>query len=122
MSTSSPRARRGGAGPGCGATARAGPVGGQRGPEREREEGLGRVGSEEHLLLGRDHIRESLGGLTFQVSASSFFQTNTVQAERLFAVVEAACGLDGGETSWISIRDRRDQPPARAPQPVGVRH
>ena len=56
------------------------------------------VGSEEHLLLGRDHIRESLGGLTFQVSASSFFQTNTVQAERLFGVVEAACGLDGGET------------------------
>src|SRR2546426_470560 len=56
------------------------------------------VGSEEHLLLGRDHIRESLGGLTFQVSANSFFQTNTVQAERLFAVVEAACGLDGRET------------------------
>src|SRR6266542_1666264 len=56
------------------------------------------VGSEEHLLLGRDHIRESLGGLTFQVSANSFFQTNTVQAERLFAVVEAACGLEGGET------------------------
>src|SRR2546425_3757662 len=56
------------------------------------------VGSEEHLLLGRDHIRESLGGLTFQVSANSFFQTNTVQAERLFAVVKAACGLDGRET------------------------
>src|SRR2546422_9339901 len=49
-------------------------------------------------LFRSDHIRESLGGLTFQVSASSFFQTNTVQAERLFAVVEAACGLDGGET------------------------
>src|SRR5881296_1217947 len=56
------------------------------------------VGTEEHLLLGRDHIRESLGGLTFQVSANSFFQTNTVQAERLFAVVEAACELDGHET------------------------
>jgi 23S rRNA (uracil1939-C5)-methyltransferase len=56
------------------------------------------VGSEEHLLLGRDHIRESLGGLTFQVSANSFFQTNTAQAERLFAVVEAACELDGSET------------------------
>src|SRR5262249_30971327 len=38
------------------------------------------------------------GGLTFQVSASSFFQTNTVQAERLFAVVEAACELSGAET------------------------
>ena len=56
------------------------------------------VGSEEHLLLGRDDIRESLGGLTFQVSANSFFQTNTVQAERLFAVVEAACELTGRET------------------------
>jgi 23S rRNA (uracil1939-C5)-methyltransferase len=56
------------------------------------------VGTEEHLLLGRDHIRESLGGLTFQVSASSFFQTNTVQAERLFQVVEAACEFDGTET------------------------
>jgi 23S rRNA (uracil1939-C5)-methyltransferase len=56
------------------------------------------VGTEEHLLLGREYIRESLGGLTFQVSANSFFQTNTVQAERLFAVVEAACGLEGGET------------------------
>src|SRR5258705_8426697 len=56
------------------------------------------VGTEEHLLLGRDHIRESLGGLTFQVSASSFFQTNTVQAERLFGVVEAACEFEGTET------------------------
>ena len=56
------------------------------------------VGTEEHLLLGRDHIRESLGGLTFQVSANSFFQTNTVQAERLFGVVEQACVLAGGET------------------------
>jgi 23S rRNA (uracil1939-C5)-methyltransferase len=56
------------------------------------------VGSEEHLLLGRDHIREALGGLTFQVSANSFFQTNTLQAERLFGIVEAACELSGGET------------------------
>ncbi|MEK7387595.1 MAG: 23S rRNA (uracil(1939)-C(5))-methyltransferase RlmD [candidate division NC10 bacterium] len=56
------------------------------------------VGTEEHLLLGRDHIRESLGGLAFQVSANSFFQTNTAQAERLFAVVEEACALAGGET------------------------
>ena len=45
------------------------------------------VGVEEHLLGGRDHIRESLGGLIFQVSAGSFFQTNTAQAERLFDLV-----------------------------------
>jgi 23S rRNA (uracil1939-C5)-methyltransferase len=56
------------------------------------------VGTEEHLLWGREHIRESLGGVQFQVSANSFFQTNTRQAERLFAVVEAACALDGTET------------------------
>jgi 23S rRNA (uracil1939-C5)-methyltransferase len=56
------------------------------------------VGTEEHVLLGRDHITESLAGLTFQVSANSFFQTNTVQAERLFALVAQACELRGGET------------------------
>jgi 23S rRNA (uracil1939-C5)-methyltransferase len=56
------------------------------------------VGVEEHLLGGRDHIRESVGGLSFQVSANSFFQTNTAQAERLFAIVLEAAALTGGET------------------------
>ena len=56
------------------------------------------VGVEEHLLGGRDHIRESVGGLTFQVSANSFFQTNTRQAERLFELVVDSAGLTGGET------------------------
>ena len=56
------------------------------------------VGSEEHVLLGRETITESLRGLSFQVSANSFFQTNTMQAERLFALVEAACASEGHET------------------------
>ncbi|HVQ74216.1 MAG TPA: 23S rRNA (uracil(1939)-C(5))-methyltransferase RlmD [Candidatus Binatia bacterium] len=56
------------------------------------------VGVEEHLLGGRDHIRESVGGLSFQVSPSSFFQTNTAQAERLFALALEATGLTGAET------------------------
>ena len=56
------------------------------------------VGSEEHLLLGRDQITETLSGVDFAVSANSFFQTNTVQAERLFALVAEACALDGSET------------------------
>jgi 23S rRNA (uracil1939-C5)-methyltransferase len=56
------------------------------------------VGSEEHLLAGRDHINESLGGLAFRVSANSFFQTNTTQAERLFQIVLDACELGGHET------------------------
>ncbi len=56
------------------------------------------VGTEEHVLLGRDHIVESLGGLRFQVSAGSFFQTNTLQAARLFDLVADACELGGDET------------------------
>jgi len=56
------------------------------------------VGTEEHLLLGRDTITESLGGVDFHVSANSFFQTNTVQAERLFGIVTDACALTGTET------------------------
>ncbi len=56
------------------------------------------VGVEEHLLGGRDHIRESLGGLTFQVSSGSFFQTNTQQAERLFDLVLDSAALGGHET------------------------
>jgi 23S rRNA (uracil1939-C5)-methyltransferase len=56
------------------------------------------VGVEEHLLGGRDHIRERVGGLTFQISANSFFQTNTVQAERLFGLVQESAALAGPET------------------------
>jgi 23S rRNA (uracil1939-C5)-methyltransferase len=56
------------------------------------------VGTEEHLLAGRDQITEVLDGVTFQVSPNSFFQTNTLQAERLFALVEEAAALDGAET------------------------
>lgn len=56
------------------------------------------VGVEEHLLGGRDHIRETMGGLTFRVSANSFFQTNTRQAERLFDLVIDSTGLTGTET------------------------
>jgi 23S rRNA (uracil1939-C5)-methyltransferase len=56
------------------------------------------VGTEEHVLLGRDHITERLDGVTFQVSANSFFQTNTLQAERLFEVVAEGAQLVGEET------------------------
>jgi len=56
------------------------------------------VGTEEHVLHGRDHITERLAGVTFQISANSFFQTNTRQAERLFEIVAEAAELTGGET------------------------
>jgi 23S rRNA (uracil1939-C5)-methyltransferase len=56
------------------------------------------VGTEEHLLRGADTITETLGGIHFEISPNSFFQTNTAQAERLFAVVDEACALSGVET------------------------
>jgi 23S rRNA (uracil1939-C5)-methyltransferase len=55
-------------------------------------------GLEEHVLAGRDHIREEIGGLTFEVSPNSFFQTNSAQAERLFELVVDAAALGGDET------------------------
>lgn len=51
----------------------------------------------EHLLAGRPHLVERLCGLEFVVSANSFFQTSSAQAERLYQLVaEAAGGLGFG--------------------------
>ncbi len=41
-------------------------------------------GQREEIYLGEGFIREEIGGLRFKVSASSFFQTNVPQAERLY--------------------------------------
>jgi 23S rRNA (uracil1939-C5)-methyltransferase len=56
------------------------------------------IGVEEHPIAGNQRIRERLGGLEFAISASSFFQTNTRQAERLFGIVVEYAGLTGRET------------------------
>jgi 23S rRNA (uracil1939-C5)-methyltransferase len=56
------------------------------------------VGVEEHPIAGTEAIRERLGGLTFSISANSFFQTNTGQAEQLCRVVRAYAELSGRET------------------------
>ncbi len=42
------------------------------------------VGDEEVVYLGPGYIEEELGDYRFQISANSFFQTNTEQAERLY--------------------------------------
>jgi 23S rRNA (uracil1939-C5)-methyltransferase len=56
------------------------------------------VGVEEHPVAGREAIRERLAGLEFSISANSFFQTNTRQAEHLFGVVAEYAELSGSET------------------------
>jgi 23S rRNA (uracil1939-C5)-methyltransferase len=56
------------------------------------------VGEEEVLLFGRPTIEESINGFVFEISANSFFQTNTLGAEKLYSTVEEYAGLTGSET------------------------
>lgn len=42
------------------------------------------------LVFGREHLEETLNGLTFHVQMPSFFQTNPASAERLYAAVVEA--------------------------------
>jgi 23S rRNA (uracil1939-C5)-methyltransferase len=51
----------------------------------------------DELLGGAEHIAEELAGLTFQLSANAFFQTNTEMAERLYAVAAELADLRGHE-------------------------
>ena len=54
--------------------------------------------SEEVLLpSGQKHYRESLRGREFRIAASSFFQVNTRQAERMVELVEEGLQLSGRE-------------------------
>ena len=55
------------------------------------------VGETEELLSGEPEIEEQLGSLRFRIAANSFFQTNTLQAERLFDLAVDWCGLTGTE-------------------------
>ena len=57
-------------------------------------------GETERILAGEGVIVEELGGYRFVISAGSFFQTNTEQAERLFEVARTLAGLTGGETVY----------------------
>ena len=54
-------------------------------------------GEFETLVYGNPFIEEKIGGLTFEVSANSFFQTNTFQGEKLYGKVKKAAKLSGEE-------------------------
>ena len=47
---------------------------------------------------GQESFTEVLGGVAFKVSAPSFFQVNTPQAERLVAIVRDRLGMRGTDT------------------------
>ncbi|MEM1451122.1 MAG: 23S rRNA (uracil(1939)-C(5))-methyltransferase RlmD [Planctomycetota bacterium] len=54
-------------------------------------------GEKEHVLHGPGTIDEVLCGKRFRISADSFFQTNTAQAERLFEMVAEEAAVQPGE-------------------------
>ena len=58
------------------------------------------IHSSERVVHGAGVIHEELAGLKFTLSASSFFQTNTVQAERLIERVRDAVDLQDGEVLY----------------------
>ena len=55
-------------------------------------------GEFEHTLAGCDTISDKISGFTFEISANSFFQTNSRCAAVLFKTVEKYAGLTGTET------------------------
>jgi 23S rRNA (uracil1939-C5)-methyltransferase len=57
-------------------------------------------GEEEHLIFGKGYITEQLGEYAFNISANSFFQTNTEQAERLYEITREFAELNGSETVY----------------------
>jgi 23S rRNA (uracil1939-C5)-methyltransferase len=56
------------------------------------------VGEYEINLAGRTFLIDRIGRYEFEISANSFFQTNTRQAERLYEQVVRYAGLTGAET------------------------
>lgn len=58
-----------------------------------RRKGQSSQGQEEHVLYGEPFIRETINDLSFEISAKSFFQTNTLQTERLYQTVQRMADL-----------------------------
>ncbi|MGY8788593.1 MAG: 23S rRNA (uracil(1939)-C(5))-methyltransferase RlmD [Fidelibacterota bacterium] len=54
-------------------------------------------GEFETLVFGEPFIQETMGDLTFEISANSFFQTNTIQGTKLYDEAVKAAGLTGEE-------------------------
>lgn len=54
----------------------------------------------QNLLHGQDYIEDKLGDLTYKISAASFFQTNTVMAEKLYNEIRKTANVQNNENVW----------------------
>ena len=59
-----------------------------------RRKGQSSQGQEEHLLYGDPVIKETINDLSFEISAKSFFQTNTIQTEKLYQTIQRMADVD----------------------------
>ena len=57
-------------------------------------------GETEKVYHGSGYINEKIGDFTFRISANSFFQTNTVQAEKLYAVAKQLANLNSKDVLY----------------------
>ena len=56
------------------------------------------MGQKDRVVYGKSTIRDTLGNLKFNISAQSFFQVNSEQAEKLYNKAVEFAGLTGKET------------------------
>jgi 23S rRNA (uracil1939-C5)-methyltransferase len=55
------------------------------------------IGDFEQILAGDSFILDKIGAYEFEISANSFFQTNTAGAQRLYETIKKYAGLSGSE-------------------------
>jgi len=58
------------------------------------------TGQETHILHGPGHIHDRIGKWRFRISPASFFQTNTLGAEQLYATAQDFAHLQGNEVLY----------------------
>lgn len=56
------------------------------------------LGYKERILYGKGYIQDTLCGIRFRISGSSFYQINPVQTEILYRTAAEAAGLDKSQT------------------------
>lgn len=81
------------------------------------------LGKREKLLYGSGYIEDVLLGHRFRISASSFYQINPVQTEKLYAAALGFAGLTGKETvldAYCGIGTIGISASGRAKQVIGV--
>jgi 23S rRNA (uracil1939-C5)-methyltransferase len=65
---------------------------------RSDNPGNWQLGARDKVLLGKRYVEEEILGLTFRISPDAFFQTNSVQTERLYETAIEFAALTGKET------------------------